>query len=209
MTHSELAEVIETVRLLRSPEGCPWDQVQTHQTLTTHVIEEAYELAEAIDTADATRICDELGDVLLQVLLHSQIASDSKTFELKDVARVLNEKLIRRHPHVFGDTHVANAAEVVANWDSIKQGETREASSAVPKNLPALRRATKALRLINHGSSEPYAELAHAKLMLDEIQGNPTIAGKLLLLVADIVRHTGVDPEDELRKEVNVFLAGR
>ena len=113
MEYKNLLNLIETVRILRSPEGCKWDREQTHETLRRNMLEEAYEAVDAIDDGDTKHLREELGDVLLQVVLHSQIASENGEFNLDDVAKELNEKLIHRHPHVFGDVKVKNT-EVAA-----------------------------------------------------------------------------------------------
>ena len=120
MEKDYLKEVVETVRILRSPEGCAWDREQTHQSIRQNMLEEAYEAAEAIDENNVEHIKEELGDVLLQVLLHSQIADDDKEFNIQDVARVLNEKLIHRHPHVFGKNKTTDTKEILYNWEKLK-----------------------------------------------------------------------------------------
>ena len=109
---------------LRGPNGCPWDKKQTHQSLKKYLIEEAYEVLEAIDEEDDDHLVEELGDILLQVMLHAQIGEDEGWFSIDDIIRTLAEKMVRRHPHVFGDTDVNNADEVIANWEEIK--ETRK-----------------------------------------------------------------------------------
>ena len=111
-----LEKLIETVRILRSPQGCEWDRAQTHKTLKPNMLEEAYEAVDAIDTEDTANLREELGDVLLQVLLHAQIADDEGEFNLDDVAKELNEKLIHRHPHVFGNQKVYSTQDILDNW---------------------------------------------------------------------------------------------
>ena len=108
---------------LRGPNGCPWDKKQTHQSLKKYLIEEAYEVLEAIDEEDDDHLVEELGDILLQVMLHAQIGEDEGWFSIDDIIRTLAEKMVRRHPHVFGDTDVNNADEVIANWEEIKKQE--------------------------------------------------------------------------------------
>jgi MazG family protein len=115
---------------LRAPEGCPWDREQTHQSLRTYLIEEAYEVLDAMDAADDAKFADELGDLLLQVLFHADIAREDGRFDVLDVIRAIHDKLIRRHPHVFGDVAVKNSAEVLRNWDKIKAEERRLAALA-------------------------------------------------------------------------------
>ncbi len=146
MTHKNLEELIDVVRILRSENGCPWDREQTHTTLRPNMIEEAYEAVDAIDEKDAIHLREELGDVLLQVLLHSQIASERGEFTLEDVAKELKDKLIHRHPHVFGDAKVNSADDVVVNWDKLKQEEKTERKSqmdGISKSQSALMSAQK------------------------------------------------------------------
>lgn len=150
---SELDELIAVMARLRGPGGCPWDAEQTHASLVPYAIEEAHELAEAIEAAEAghgddQHVREELGDVLLQVVFHADIARAEGRFDIDDVARTLADKLRRRHPHVFADTAVDGVAEVVANWDAIKRAEKPERASAldgIPASLPALARAEKVL----------------------------------------------------------------
>ena len=116
-------DLVKIVHLLRSPGGCPWDQVQTHQSIRRNFLEETYEACEAIDTDDAALLCEELGDVLLQVLFHTDIEQDCGRFTLDDVTDGICKKLIYRHPHVFGSTEVCGTEEVLTNWDALKQAE--------------------------------------------------------------------------------------
>ena len=149
-----LQELIEVVAKLRSPDGgCPWDLAQTAETLMPYVIEEAYEVVDAIKGGDKEAIAEELGDLLLQVVLQAQIASESGQFSLKEITQGISQKLIRRHPHVFGDVSVASVDEVRQNWEQIKAAEKGEASSEpqkspVPGRLRARleRRRTRASR---------------------------------------------------------------
>src|SRR5215216_5106400 len=115
-----LAEIIAR---LRAPDGCPWDREQTHATLRTHLLEEACETMEAIDSGDDAHLCEELGDLLMQPVLHAQIASESGTFDIVDVMEGISDKLVRRHPHVFGELTVADSGEVLRHWDAIKRDE--------------------------------------------------------------------------------------
>jgi MazG family protein len=138
---------------LRSPKGCPWDREQSHLTLRRHAIEEVYELIDAIEAGDDHELAEELGDLLLQVVFHCQLARERGAFDFEKVCRVLVEKLIRRHPHVFGTTKVKNVDEVWANWEKIKKAEKdgthlerKSAFDGIPKHLPALLRAEKLLK---------------------------------------------------------------
>jgi len=130
------------VAMLCAPDGCPWDRVQTHQSLKPYLIEEAYETLQAIEEEDADRLCEELGDLLLQIGLHSQIAQKAGEFDLADVLRHINEKLIRRHPHVFGTSKASDAQEVALSWEDLKRGEERRGQESlldgIPTNIPAL-----------------------------------------------------------------------
>jgi len=143
-------DLLDLMHRLRSPGGCPWDARQTHESLRPYMIEEACEAVEAIEVGTDKDLCDELGDVLLQVVFHAELAAETDAFTIDDIVSGLCEKLIRRHPHVFGDVEARDAATVVKNWNEIKAGErasaaTSEASSAhpsavegVPRHLPAL-----------------------------------------------------------------------
>lgn len=148
-----LRQLQEVMAILRSPEGCPWDREQDHRTLRFHAVEEVYELLDAIEAGDESEMVEELGDLLLQVVFHCQLGRERKAFDLEAVALRVVEKLVRRHPHVFGDVTVANVDEVWANWDRIKKAEkagTRQARASVldgvPRHLPALMRAEKLVK---------------------------------------------------------------
>ncbi|MCF4965815.1 nucleoside triphosphate pyrophosphohydrolase [Nostoc sp. CMAA1605] len=149
-TLAALQELIDVVAKLRSPDGgCPWDLAQTPETLTPYVIEEAYEVVDAIKNGTKAEITEELGDLLLQVVLQAQIASESSQFSLQDVAQSIAQKLIRRHPHVFGDVSVQNAEEVRQNWEQIKAEEKGEASPDSQKLSTKLSRYNRTLPPLN------------------------------------------------------------
>jgi MazG family protein len=146
-------DLLKVMAKLRSPKGCPWDREQTHLTLRRHAIEEVYELIDAIESRDDHEMAEELGDLLLQVVFHAQMAKERGAFDFEKVCRVLVKKLIRRHPHVFGNTKVKNVDEVWANWEKIKRAEKtgaknerKSAFDGIPKHLPALLRAEKLLK---------------------------------------------------------------
>jgi MazG family protein len=146
-------DLLKVMAKLRSPTGCPWDREQSHLTLRRHAIEEVYELIDAIEAHDDHEMAEELGDLLLQVVFHCQLANERGAFDFEKVTRHLVDKLIRRHPHVFGETKVKNVDEVWANWEKIKKAEkhgTRHARHSaldgIPKHLPALLRAEKLLK---------------------------------------------------------------
>ncbi|MCS7065957.1 MAG: MazG family protein, partial [Fimbriimonadales bacterium] len=126
--------LVEIVAILRGPEGCPWDREQTHKSLKPYVVEEAYEVIDAIDSGDPARLCEELGDLLLQVVLHSQLARERGAFDIEQVIQQLNDKLVRRHPHVFGDIALENADEVLRNWDRLKREQ--EAHVSILEGIP-------------------------------------------------------------------------
>ena len=138
---SQFATLADIIARLRAPDGCPWDRKQTHASLRENLLEECYEALEAIDEGDSGKLCDELGDLLMQVVLHTQIATEAGEFELGDVLTSINTKLIHRHPHIFGSTKVKDVEEVRRNWEMLKQ-EEREAGTSilasVPKQMPAL-----------------------------------------------------------------------
>jgi MazG family protein len=148
-----IEDLLRVMARLRSPTGCPWDREQSHMTLRRHAIEEVYELIDAIEARDDHEMAEELGDLLLQVVFHCQLARERKAFDFDRVCRMLVEKLVRRHPHVFGKTKVKDVDEVWANWEKIKRAEkhgtTRARHSAfdgIPKHLPALLRAEKLVK---------------------------------------------------------------
>lgn len=150
---SPVEDLLRVMARLRSPTGCPWDREQSHMTLRRHAIEEVYELIDAIEARDDHEMAEELGDLLLQVVFHCQLARERNAFDFDRVCRMLVDKLIRRHPHVFGKTKVKDVDEVWANWEKIKRAEkhgtTRARHSAfdgIPKHLPALMRAEKLIK---------------------------------------------------------------
>ena len=148
-----IADLLTVMAKLRSPKGCPWDREQSHLTLRRHAIEEVYELIDAIEARDDVEMAEELGDLLLQVVFHCQLARERGAFDFEKVTRHLVDKLIRRHPHVFGTTKVKNVDEVWANWEKIKKAEKHgtkharhSALDGIPKHLPSLLRAEKLLK---------------------------------------------------------------
>nr|WP_241429040.1 MazG family protein [Agrococcus sp. ARC_14] len=183
---------------LRGPGGCPWDAEQTHVSLAPYAIEEAHELAEAIESGDDAHLREELGDVLLQVVFHADIARADGRFDLDDIAATLTEKLRRRHPHVFADTAVDGVAEVVANWDAIKRAEKPERDSAldgIPVSLPALARAEKVLRRAQRAGLEPTTETSADGSAPDTEEA----LGAALLGVVRGAAARGLDAERALR----------
>lgn len=213
-------DFVDLVATLRGPEGCPWDREQTYASLKRFVLEEAYEVLEAVDTEDPDKLCDELGDLMLQVLLYSQIAQEEGVFDVRDVMTRIIDKLIRRHPHVFGDVSVENAEDVTRNWDAIKRQEKPERSSVldgVPRDLPALMKALEvSKRVVKVGFEWPSLEGVLAKLdeeiaeLKDELpeRDRERLTGEigdLLFTVVNVARWLKVDPEEALRQMVERF----
>jgi tetrapyrrole methylase family protein/MazG family protein len=215
-TGEKFERFVEIMARLRSPEGCPWDRQQTHRSLKKYVIEETYEVVDAIDAGDAEDLCGELGDLMLQILFHAQLAKEEGVFDIEDVLDGISTKLIRRHPHVFGQTEVAGAEEVLHNWDQIKMQEKGMETRAsildgVPKTLPALARAMEiSKRAARAGFEWPNLEAVFAKLeeevseLREEIYtgDDKRIAeeiGDLLFTIVNVARWMKVDPEDALR----------
>ena len=213
----------EIMARLRAPDGCPWDRAQTRQTLKRHLLEETYEVLEAIDADDMAELCEELGDLLLQVYFHAQIAAEEAAFTFADVTAALGEKLVRRHPHVFGDQAAANAEQALANWEQIKQAERRakgkERSSLldrVPSSLPALA-AAQALgeRAATVGFDWETVRGVFDKVdeELDELRRADTPAeraeelGDVLFVLARVGSWLDVDVEDALRRANRKFRA--
>ncbi len=206
----EIQRLREIVAKLRAPDGCPWDREQTHQTLARCLVEETSEVLEAIDAEDSEAMSEELGDLLLQVVMHAQLAEEAGFFDLEDIGREINEKLIRRHPHVFGDGKEAESAEeVLARWDEIKAAEKaakgkdsgeRKVFRDLPPTLPALLFALDVYkRAVNAGLAE--------KGDWDEGEVSPLAeglteenAGEELFLLVAACRRAGIDPESALRR---------
>jgi MazG family protein len=214
---SELLRLVEVEQRLRDPEGgCPWDLEQDHTSLRPYLLEEVYELLEAIDGGTDPAILEELGDVLLQVVFHAQIAADRGAFTIDDAARAIADKLVHRHPHVFGDVEVADAAEVKRNWDELKQAEKGRTGpfEGVPEALPALVLADKLQRRAAkqgfdwRDAAEPADRVRQE---LDELSEAADAAareeelGDLLGAVVGLARHLDLDPEQALRQAAGKF----
>ena len=186
---------------LRGPKGCPWDREQDHRSLRWHAVEEAYELMDAIEAGDDHEMLEELGDLLLQVVFHAQLAKERGVFDFEKIARTMSEKLLRRHPHVFGDSDAKTVDAVWAQWDKIKkeekQGTHRERTSAfdgVPKHLPALMRAEKLVKKARKAKvldAKTIPALSEKKL------------GEELFRLAEYAQSKGWSAEDLLRGELN------
>ncbi len=189
------------MRRLRAQDGCPWDREQTHESLRPYLLEEAAEAVDAISAGDPVAVADELGDVLLQVAFHAVVAEEAGTFDYPDIETSIVTKLVRRHPHIFGDTVALDAEEVKRNWDRIKAEERGGAEPSpaerVPRSLPALMRAAELGRKLGWtpGRTEEVARaLASTKCAPDA-----QTVGDLLLAVVDYARAEGVNPELALR----------
>jgi tetrapyrrole methylase family protein/MazG family protein len=206
--------IFEVVARLRAPGGCPWDREQTHESLRPYLLEETYELLEAIDSGDDTKMKEELGDLLLQVAMHAEIAAEEKRFDASEVSEAVAAKMVKRHPHVFGSVSVASAEEVLRNWEHQKVHEARDAGrdesvvDRVPTTLPALAWALglqkRAARVgfdfaspadAAESVAEEARELAGAK---DDAEKFDEI-GDLLFAIVSLARTLKVNPEDALR----------
>ncbi|HSA06216.1 MAG TPA: nucleoside triphosphate pyrophosphohydrolase [Candidatus Gastranaerophilales bacterium] len=213
-------ELVKIISMLRSPEGCPWDREQDHKSLRENLLQETYEALDAIDSGDFNELKEELGDVLLQVVLHSQIADEEGKFNIEDVAKGVSDKLIRRHPHVFSNIKVKNSAEVIVNWEKIKKQEKPERKSAVSgiaKTLPALMSAAElSKKAVKTGFEWTNVESLwecvdseikefksavknqNAEEMEDEL-------GDILFSFVNVARWHGIDPELALLKANKKF----
>ena len=209
---------------LRAPGGCPWDRKQTHRSIARNMLEEAHEAYEAIFDGNPSHLMEELGDVLLQVIFHAQMAAEKRRFTLDDVCRVIHEKLVRRHPHVFSDLKLSTATQVVKNWERIKMAERKEKGSqkggldGIPPSLPALIRAyrlgEKAGRVGFDWSNARQVwkkvdeELGELKREIRRPKGRKKIEnelGDLLFTLVQYARHSKIDPERALGRTCNKF----
>ena len=221
-------DLLTIMSILRAPGGCPWDIEQTHQSIRKNLIEEAYEVCEGIDSNDDAILCEELGDLLLQVVFHAQIAQDDNRFTINEVADGVCKKLIRRHPHIFADVKADTSDQVLENWDQIKKaekakkGESSTASGIMKhifRGMPALMRAQKVQgRAAKVGFDWDTAEQAADKLSeeRDELfeavtqkdkQAAAEEAGDLLFAAVNVVRKCGVDAEEALSMATDKFIA--
>ena len=211
-------ELIKTIAILRSPDGCEWDRAQTHQTIRQNMLEEAYEAVEAIDENNIEHLKEELGDVLLQVVLQSQIASDNGEFNIQDVAKMLNDKLIHRHPHVFGNVKAKDTSEILANWEKLKKEEKKDRKrtlDGIPSTLPALlycmkisKKAVRAgfewknIKQVEECFESEIEEFKNAKT-LEEKEDE---FGDILFSLVNVARWHNIDPELALSKANRKFV---
>ena len=206
---SAFARLVSVMARLRAPDGCPWDREQTHSSLAIHLLEEAHETLDAIDRGDMRDLEEELGDLLLQIVFHAGIADESDDFEAADVVNGLVDKLIHRHPHIFGDVAVSSSHDVVVNWEALKHEQKERSSIAegIPSGLPALLFANKVQRRIAGQSREfdldPSETLTLAARLVEDGKGDSSerILGELLYHVVAVAQSMGLDPEGSLRKE--------
>ena len=214
-------DLLEIIRLLRSPEGCPWDSVQTHKSIRRGMLEEAYEAAEAIDTGDTALLKEELGDVLMQVVFHADIEKDAGRFTMDDVCDGVVKKLLFRHPHVFGDGQAETAERVGVSWEQLKRQEkgqktTADALDAVARSLPGLWRAEKIQKKAAEAGFD-WRDVSGALDKLDEevrelhraveTNGNvPEELGDVLFAAVKVGRFCGVDPEEALHGTCEKFI---
>ena len=218
---SEIDRFIGIVAKLRGPGGCPWDREQTNRSILSCLLDETYEFFEAVEENDTAKIREELGDLLLQVVLHAQIAADEGRFTMEEVAREISEKIIRRHPHVFGTTEVSGSTEVLHNWENIKKEEKKAHRKYlvddIPANLPALFRAEKIQRRV----ARVGFDWTDMRPVLDKVieefnefreailSGNQPHAGEelgdILFALVNVARHRKICAEDALRLTTKKF----
>lgn len=221
VNYSTFDDLLNIMRRLRGPGGCPWDAEQTHESLTRYLLEETYEVIEAIDTKSPEHLKEELGDLLLQPVFHAAIAEEAGYFAMADVIQSLCDKLVRRHPHVFGDLQISDSDAQVENWERIKKAEKGKerpsALSGVPPHLPALLKAQKITEKASRvGFDWEHADQVFAKVMeeLHEFEeawegGDETRMedelGDLLFAIVNLGRFLSLNPEEALRKTINRF----
>jgi tetrapyrrole methylase family protein/MazG family protein len=214
------AHLVEIIALLRSPNGCPWDREQTHESLKPYLLEETYETLEAIDAHSPRQLCEELGDLLIQVVLHAQMSREAGEFDIGDVLATVNQKLMRRHPHVFGDVQVSGSEEVTRNWEAIKRSENNSEASRsimddIPSNLPALMWADKIQKRWSRVGFDWQDAAPAIEKLREEISEVETAretqdasritqeVGDLLFAAVNVARLLNVDAEDALRLTIH------
>ena len=214
-------DLLEIIRLLRSEDGCPWDKVQTHRSIRRGMLEEAYEAAEAIDRDDTAMMREELGDVLMQVVFHADIASDEGRFTMEDVCDEVVKKLLYRHPHVFGTAHEDSAESVLVSWEKLKRAEKGQATAAdaldaVARSLPGLWRAEKLQKKAAdagfdwpdiHGALDKLdEETGELRRAAESGQGVADELGDVLFAAVKVGRFAGVDPEEAITATCEKFI---
>ncbi|MCI7733689.1 MAG: nucleoside triphosphate pyrophosphohydrolase [Dysosmobacter sp.] len=219
-------DFLRIMRLLRSPGGCPWDAEQTHQSIRRNFLEETYEALDALDRDDPVDMCEELGDVLMQVVFHATIEEERGRFTMADVVDGVAQKMVYRHPHVFGTVHVDNSDQVLVNWEKLKrtekgQASTADAIEAVPHTLPALWRAEKVQKKAAKAGFDWDDPLRALDKLVEEVRelraalesgkapedphGLREELGDVLFMAAKIGQMTGTDPEDALHRSCDKF----
>ncbi len=219
MNYPNLERLIEIIEILRSENGCKWDREQTHATLRKNMLEEAYEAVDAIDDNDAKHLQEELGDVLLQVVLHAQIAKEAKTFDIEDVAKQISDKLVHRHPHVFGDVKVDSTQEILDNWEKLKKEEKPHRTSimdGVSRAQAALMSAQKiSKKAVNVGFEWPNEDSLY-DCVLSEIKEfkeaktqdeKEDELGDILFAVVNLARWNKIDAEQALLRANKKFIS--
>lgn len=219
--HYTVKDLEEIVRILRAPGGCPWDAEQTHESIRRNFLEEAYEAVEAIDEGSAEHLREELGDVLLQIVLHARMEEEQGRFDLDGVADGICQKLIYRHPHVFGDVKVSGTGEVLSNWEDLKRKEkgqktNTDALSAVARSLPALWRAEKVQKKakkagfdwpdVSGALDKLSEEIEELKTAVAEGSNIEEELGDLLFSAVNVSRFVKVDTEQALTKATDKFI---
>jgi MazG family protein len=202
---SAIDELRHTIARLRGPGGCPWDQEQTHQTLTRCLIDECSELLDTIDRLDLPHMREELGDVLIQVIFHAQLAEEAGHFDLEDVAREVNEKLVRRHPHVFGDGKLDTSEQVLVQWEQIKAGEKKNGPAKsslfkeLPPRLPALMFAESVWKQLGKKGLAPLSGVDAERVARIAADLDPESLGRMLFELAAAAQSKDLDSEGALR----------
>lgn len=205
MIHKEkytYKDFLEIIKALRAPDGCPWDREQTHESLRPCMLEEAYEFLSSVriweETGSADNMCEELGDMLLQIVMHAEIADEEGLFTMEDVVNEISRKMVRRHPHVFGTVEVSGVSDVLNNWDDIKKKEKEGKTwiesplREIPKEQPALTRASKVLKKVN----KVYEPILDYNASLDKLS-----------TIIEVLKNKGKDiPQEELEKELGGML---
>lgn len=214
-------DLLQIIRILRSPEGCPWDREQTHASIRRGMLEEAYEACEAIDHDDAHMMCEELGDVLMQVVFHADMERESGRFSMEDVIDGVVKKLVYRHPHVFGNAHEDSAESVLVSWEALKrqekgQASTTDALDSVARSLPGLWRAeklqAKAAKAgfdwpdISGALSKLDEEVSELRQAVDTKSNVQEELGDVLFAAVNAARFAGVDPEDAINSTCEKFI---
>lgn len=225
----EAVRIARIMARLRAPGGCPWDREQTHSSLKKYAIEEVYEMLEAVDACDDAMLREELGDLLLQVVFHAQMARERGAFSFQDVCAGISDKLVERHPHVFGEAAVSGVEDVLRNWEAIKRAKASEKASAsgkvgrrildgVPRSLPALLMSFRIAEKTTHEGADPAALAARVQSDVAALisvmgatgNGDPSAAreviARLLQDLARLAARLGIDPEEALRERNRAWI---